>query len=64
MDLDKAWILRIQHVADLLTEFGLIDLVQNFPQRRRFRDLKTWAQVRQGSVLRSRCNQILGKDRR
>ena len=62
VDLDKYRILRSQCVADLLTEFGIIDLVRNFRQRRRFQDLNTWTQVRQGAVLRSSCNYILGTD--
>ena len=54
MDLNDAWSLRSQCVAYLLTEFGLIDLVWHFRQRHLFQDLKTWAQVKQGAVLRSR----------
>ena len=30
LDLDDAWISRIQRVADLLMEYGLIDLVHHF----------------------------------
>ena len=51
-------------MADLLTEYGLIDLVRHFRQRRWFQDLKTWTQVKHSTVLRSRCNYILGIDRR
>ena len=54
VDLDKARILRIQQVADLLTEYGPVYLVHHFRQCRRFRNLKTWYQVRQGTVLRLR----------
>ena len=39
--LDDAQSLRSQRVADLLTEYSLIDLVRNFRQHRRFLDLKT-----------------------
>ena len=45
-------------------EYGLIDLVRHFHQLRRFRNLKIWYQVRQGTVLRSICDYILGTDRR
>ena len=64
VDLNEARIPWIQRVADLLTEYGLIDLVPNFRQQRRFLKLKTWYQVRQGTVLQSRCDYILRTDRR
>ena len=51
MDLDNALSLQIQCVVELLIEFGLIDLVRNFRHHHQFRDLKTWTQVRQGTVL-------------
>ena len=37
----------LAEVADLLVEYGLIYLVRHFRQHRRFRNLKTWSQVRQ-----------------
>ena len=49
---------------DLLAEYGIIDLVCHFRQRRRFRNLKNWYQVRQGTVLQSRCDYTLGLDQR
>ena len=64
VDLDKARSLRIQRVSDLLAEYILIDLVRHFRQRRRFRDLKNWSQAQQETILQSRCDQILGTDRR
>ena len=51
MDLVKVRSLQIQRVAELLTEYGLIDLVRHFRRRRRFRNLKNWYQVQQGTVL-------------
>ena len=45
---------RSQKVADLLAEYSLVDLARHFHQRRRLRYLKTWPQVQQGTVLRSR----------
>ena len=42
MDLDKAHRSRSQSMADLLTEFDVIDLVWNFQHRHCFRDQKTW----------------------
>ena len=62
VDLKEARIPRSQQFTDLLTEYGLIDLVRHFGQRRRFRNLKTWSQVRQGTVLWSICDYILGTD--
>ena len=63
VDLNKVMIPRIQRVADLLAEYRLIDLVPLFHQRHRFRNLKTWSQVWQETVLRSRCNYIIKTDR-
>ena len=41
VDLDNSQILWSQRVADLLMEYGLIDLVWHFRQCCRFQDLKT-----------------------
>ena len=49
MDLDESP--RIQIVAGLLAEYGIIDLVRHFRPRLRFRNLKTWSKVQQGTVL-------------
>ena len=51
VDLEKARIPWSQRVAELLAEYGLIDLVRHFRQCRRLRNLKTWSQVCQGIVL-------------
>ena len=59
MDLDKSRSPRIQQVADLLLEYSLIDLFRHFRQHHRFRNLKTWFQVWQVTVLRSRCDHII-----
>ena len=40
VDLDNARSSQIQRVADILTEYVIIDLVRHFRQRRRFCDLK------------------------
>ena len=64
VDLNKARSPRIQRVADLLTEYSIINLVRHFPQHHRFQNLKIWLQVRQGTVLWPRCDYILGTDRR
>ena len=62
--LDDARSSQIQSVADLLIEYGLIEMVCNFRQRLRFRDLNTWTQVRQDTFLHLRCNYILGTNLR
>ena len=63
VDLDVAMILRIQQVVELLADHSLLKLVRHFRQRHRLRNLKTWSQVRQVTVPRSRCDYILGTDR-
>ena len=62
VDLDEAQNLHIQLVAGLLVEFGLIEFMHHFWKRICFFHPKTWTQVRQGTVLRERCNYILGID--
>ena len=64
MDLNESRSLRSQRLADLLIEYGLIYLVHHFHQSRRCRNLKNCSQVRQGTVLRSRCEFILITDQR
>ena len=64
VDLDKSRSLQSQPVAELLMEFGLIDQVRQFQQRRWFWYLMNWTQVRQGTVLYLRCDYILRADRR
>ena len=63
MELDEGRSSQSQQVADLLAEYGLIDLFGHFRQRHRFQKLKTWSQVRQVTVLRSRCDCIIGTER-
>ena len=55
--------LRIQQVADLLMEFGLVDLLNHFRQRWKFYHMKTWSQVQRVRLLRTIYNYILGTDR-
>ena len=55
---------RSQQVAAFLATFGLLDVLTHFKQRRPHRHNQTWRQVREGQVLRSRCDYILGTDRR
>ena len=45
MDLDEDKNSRIQLVADLMTKFGFIDLMQHLWQRHHFCHMKTWTQV-------------------
>ena len=62
MDLDHAQKPRSYLVAYLLTEFGLIDLMHHFRKRLHFRHLKTWTHIHQGTLLKERCDYILGTD--
>ena len=64
VELDEAQNLRSQLVSDLLTEFGLINLMHHFRKRLRCHHLKTWNQVRQVTVSRAGCDYILGTNRR
>ena len=59
-DIRQAQNPRSHQVADLLMEFGLAELLHHFRQRWRLRCLNTWYQVRQGRLLRSRCDYNLG----
>ena len=45
VELDEVWSSRSQRMTYLIKKFGFIDLVWNFHQHCRFRDLKTWKQV-------------------
>ena len=63
MDLKEARRPQIRQVADLLAEYGLIELVRHFLQHRRFHNLNTCSQDQQGTVLRSICDYIIGTDR-
>ena len=58
--LDEAQNLCRQLVADILTEFSLIDLIHHFWKRHHLCHMKTWTQVQQGTVLKARCNYICG----
>ena len=49
-------------MADLLTEFGLIELVRHLQQLLQFWNPETWTQFKQGAVLLSRYDYILGTD--
>jgi hypothetical protein len=55
---------RNQEVAALMAAYGLEDMLPNYLQRRSFRHGTTWWQMRQGELIRSRCDYILGSDRR
>ena len=52
-----------QIVADLLIEFGLIDLMHHFQKRLRCHHLKMWTQVFQVTAFRDRCDYICGTNR-
>ena len=52
-----------QQVADSLESFGLVRLLGHFIKWLRFQHIRTWWQVRQEKILRSRSDYILGSDR-
>ena len=45
VDLDDACNLRSQLISDMMTKFGLIDLMHHFWQRRHLHHLNIWTQV-------------------
>ena len=58
--LDEAQNPCSQIVANLLTEFVLINLIHHYHKHICCFHLKTWTQVRQVTVFRERLNYILG----
>ena len=55
---------RTTQVSEILATYGLMDMLPHFKQRKPYRDLCTWTQTRNDHILRSRCDYILGTDRR
>ena len=55
---------RARAVATEMAMLGLDDMLQHFRQRRAFRHRTTWWQQRASETYRSRCDYILGTDRR
>ena len=57
---------RVENIATDLATAGVEDMAQHFmPRGRRWcRDRRTWDMQRQGQVVRSRTDYILGTDRR
>ena len=64
MDLEDPRDDRAYSIAADMASFGFEDMLAHFRQRRGFRHGKTWMQHRNNEVLRSRCDYILGTDRR
>ena len=62
-DIDHLQNPQSQQVAGFLASFGLVDLLRHFRQQMRFRHMKTWWKARQGKLLHSIYNYILGLDR-
>jgi hypothetical protein len=63
-DINDLSTLRNQTIATTLANHTLRDLLPHFKQRQGFRHGTTWYQHREGETLRSRCDYILGTDRR
>ena len=61
-DIGKPHNLCSQQVADLFTEFGMIEILHHFRKRWRYQHIKTWLQVRQGRSMWANSNYILGTD--
>jgi hypothetical protein len=55
---------RDSEITALLATLGLEDMSEHFIQRKNFRRGSTWSMVREGELLQSRCDYILGTDRR
>lgn len=55
---------RYGRITNTLATYGLQDLLPHFVQRKPHRDFCTWHQHRSNQLLRSRCDYILGLDRR
>ena len=48
--------LCIHQAADVLMEFGMVDLLRHFQQRWQFHHMNTWPQVQRGILLQTRCH--------
>lgn len=55
---------RTNQVAATLAVFGLEDFLHHFRQRKNFLHKQTWRKVMKGKLHRSRCDYIMGTDRR
>ena len=55
---------RSQKVAAMILEFRLMELLRHIHQWWQLGHMKNWSQVRQGRVMRARCDNILGTYRR
>jgi len=55
---------RGSEIIDAFTTHGLEDLLLHFKPRERYSHRQTWWQDRGGFTIRSRCDYILGSDRR
>ena len=64
VDLRRPQSNRTQAVAATLATYGLEDMLYHFKQRKAFTHRQTWWQFRAGTLIRSRCDYILGTDRR
>jgi exonuclease III len=55
---------RDTEIMAFLATLGLEDMAMHFTQRKNFRHGNTWSMEREGTLLQSRCDYILGTDRR
>ena len=63
-DLAHPWDAQSRAVATKMANYGLEDMLQHYRQRRGSRHGNTWSQHRNGERVSSRCDYILGMDRR
>jgi hypothetical protein len=55
---------RDTEIMALLAMLGLEDMASHFIQRKKFRHGNTWQMERDGNLVQSRCDYILGSDRK
>ena len=61
-DISKPQNPHSQQVADLMTDFGLMNLLHHFWQCWRYLHVKTWPQERHGRAMGESSNNIMGTD--
>lgn len=64
VDLMKPTDPRSHDVAAVLASYGMEDMLPHFLQHSTFRHNKAWWQKRNGRIYRSRCDYVLGNNRR
>jgi hypothetical protein len=55
---------RDAEIMAMLSSLGLEDLSKHFIQRKGFRHGNTWHMIKEDTMLKAKCDYILGTDRR